>query len=164
MSYTSKRNIAGILAGIIIIAAYFIYAMGANAPAREDIKAWAVVILVFIGIGIGVQIVVQIVFHIALSIGIAIKEEGKAGNIDGGKAAERIIKAEMIEDEWSKMISLKASRAGSVFVGLGIGAAIIALAAGLQTVIALHLLFGLTATAAVAEGIACIVMNERGVK
>ena len=164
MSYTSKRNIASIVAGVALIASYFVYATGSSAPAPDDIKAWAVAILVFVGVGIVVQIVVQIAFHIALTIGIAIKEEIKAGDKDGGKTAERIIKAEMIEDEWVKTVSLKASRTGSVFMGLGAVAALIALAAGLETVIALHLLFGLSALAGVAEGAASIVMTERGAK
>ena len=164
MSYTSKKNIAGILAGITLIAAYIIYAMGTSAPDPEDIQGWATAILVFIGIGIGVQIAVQIVFHIAFSIGVAMKEGRKAGNKEGGKAAERIIKSEMVEDEWSRMISLKASRAGSMILGAGTCAALVVLAAGAKTVVALHLLFGLSAFAAVAEGIAGIIMNERGIK
>ena len=164
MSYTSKRNIVSILAGVALIVAYIIYATGANAPSAEDIKAWAVAILVFVGIGIGVQIVVQIVFHIVLTIGIAIKEELKTGNKDGGKTAERILESEMVEDERVKMIGLKASRVGYVFVGLGAFAALVALAVGLETVIALHLLFGLSAFAAVAEGFASIIMSEWGMK
>ena len=164
MSYTSKRNIVSMVAGIALIIAYVVFATGANAPASEDVKAWAVAILVFIGIGIGIQIVVQILFHIGLTIGIAVKEEVKMGNKDGGETAERIVKAEMVEDEWSKTINLKASRIGSVFVGLGVIAALIVLAVGLETVTALHLLFGLFALAAVVEGIASIIMNERGIR
>ena len=164
MSFKSKSNIASILAGAALIVAYIIYAMGTNAPATEDIKAWAVAILIFIGIGVGVQIVVQIVFRIALSIGVAIKEEAKHGNKDGGKTAERIIESEMTEDEWTKNIDLRASRVGSAFMGLGVCAALIALAVGVETVVALHLLFGLTAFAAVAEGFASIIMSERGMK
>ena len=164
MSYTSKRNTASIVAGVALIAAYIVYAMGARAPATDDVKAWAAAILVFIGIGIVAQIAVQIVFHIALSIGIAIKEELKTGDQDGGKAAERIIKAEMVEDERVKIIGLKASRVGSAFAGISMAAALIALASGAKTVFALHLLFGLCAFSGVAEGVAGIIMDERGAK
>ncbi|MCL2164155.1 MAG: hypothetical protein FWH55_07140 [Oscillospiraceae bacterium] len=164
MSYTSKRNIVSIIAGVALIAAYFIYATGVNAPAHEDIKAWAIAILVFIGVGVGVQIVVQIVFHIVLSIGIAIKEEVKEGNADGGKTAERIIKAEMMEDEWIKAINVKASRVGSWFMGSGVIAALTSLAVGMDMVIALHILFGMSALASVVEGIAGVIYHERGVR
>ena len=164
MSYTSKRNIVSIVAGIALIVAYVIYAIGANAPAAEDIKAWAVAVLVFIGIGIGIQIVVQIVFHVALTIGIAIKEEIKTGDKSGGETAERIIKVEMVEDEWVKIIDLKASRIGSWFAGAGIIGALISLAVGAETVIALHILFGMFALASVVEGITGIIYHERGVR
>jgi xanthosine utilization system XapX-like protein len=164
MSYTSKRNIVSVAAGIALIAAYAIYAAGTNAPAAEDIKAWAVAILVFIGIGVGIQIVVQIVFHIALAIGIAVKEEYKANGNKGGETAERVIRSEMVEDEWNKIIGLKASRVGSFFVDSGVIAALITLAIGAETIIALHILFGLNALASVAEGITSIIHHERGVR
>jgi len=164
MSYTSKRNIVSVVAGIALIIAYIIYAIGANAPATEDIKAWAVAVLVFIGIGVGIQIVVQIVFHIALAVGIAVKEEIKAGDKKGGETAERIIKSEMLEDEWSKIIGLKASRVGSWFVGAGVIATLISLAVGAEMVIALHILFGMSALASVVEGITGIIYHERGVR
>ena len=164
MSYSSKRNIVSMVAGIALIVAYAIYAMGANAPAPEDIKAWAAAVLIFIGIGIGIQIVVQIVFHIALAIGIAVKEELKTGDKNGGKTAERIVEAEMVEDERSKIIDLKASRMGSWFAGAGVVAALISLAVGAQTAVALHILFGICALSSVAEGIASIIYHERGLK
>jgi len=164
MSYTSRRNIVSVVAGIILIVAYVIYAMGATAPAAEDINAWAVAILVFIGIGVGIQIVMQIVFHIALTVGIAVKEEIKAGDKKGGETAERIVKAEMVEDEWVKIIGLKSSRVGSWFAGAGVIAALISLAVGAETVIALHILFGMSAFASVAEGVAGIIYHERGVR
>jgi len=164
MYYTSKRNIVSIVTGIALIIAYVIYAMGANAPATEDIKAWAVVILVFIVIGIVMQIIVQILFHIALTIGIAVKEEIKTGNKNSGVTAERIVKAEMVEDEWIKIIGLKASRVGSWLVVAGIIAALIFLAVGAETVVALHILFGMTALASVAEGVTGIIYHERGVR
>ena len=164
MSYASKKNIVSIVAGLALVVAYIIYALGANAPVTEDIKAWAVVILVFIGIGIVMQIVVQIVFHIALTIGIAIKEELKTGNNKGGETAERIIKAEMLEDEWSKSIGLKAARVGSKFLGAGVIAALISLALGADTIMALHILLAMFALASVIEGITSIIYHERGVR
>ena len=164
VSYASKMKLISVAAGIALITAYIIYATGAGAPPSEDVKAWAAVILVFIGIGIGLQIAVHILFHIALAIGIAVKEELVAGNKDNGKTAERIIEAEMAEDERSKIIDLKASRLGLWGMASGIVAALFALAIGAETVTALHILFGLTALASVAEGIAGVVYHERGVR
>ena len=164
MSNTSKKSILSLIAGISLIIAYVIYAMGAKAPAAEDIKAWAGVILVFIGIGVGIQIVVQIVFHITLTAEIMIKEEIKTGGENNGKTAERIVAAEMAEDERSRIIDLKASRVGSWFAGAGVIAALISLAVGAEMVIALHILFGMFAFASVAEGLTSIVYHERGVR
>ena len=164
MSYASKRNIVSIAAWFVLVAAYVVYATGTAAPAAEDLKAWAIAILVFIGIGLGVQIVVQIAYHIALTIGIAVKKEIKTGAKNSGETAERIVKAEMVEDEWSKIIGLKANRVGSWFGGLGVFSALIALAVGLETAITLHILFGMTALSSVVEGIASILYRERGVK
>ena len=185
MSYTSKKNIVSVAAGIALMVAYIIYARGAKAPAAVDVKAWAVALLVFIGIGVGAQIVLQVLFHIALAIGLAAKEEIKAGSIGGTggtggtagtsgtydtagknseKEAERAIKAEMVEDEWSKIIELKASRVGYVSLGIGVCAAVVALAAGAETVIALHIIFGMSALSSIAEGVTSIFYHERGVR
>ncbi len=165
MSYSSKKNIISIASGIIIITAYIIYAAGENAPLTEDIKAWAAAILVFIGIGVGIQIIGQIIFHVAFTMGIAIREEViKTGDKKNAEIAGRIIKSEMVEDEWVKAIELKASRIGFWFVGSGVIAALISLAAGTQTVTALHILFGMFALASAAEGIAGIIYHERGVR
>jgi hypothetical protein len=164
MSYSSKRNIVSVVTGTALIVAYVIYAMGASAPATEDIRAWAVAVLIFIGIGAGIQIVVQIIFHISLAIRIAIKEEVKTEGVHYGKTTERILKSEMVEDEWSKIIGLKASRIGAWLVLSGVIAALISLAAGAQTVIALHVLFGASMLAGIAEGVSCIIYHERGVR
>jgi hypothetical protein len=163
MSYTSKRNIVSTFAGIALIVAYVIYAMGANAPATEDIKAWAVTILVFIGIGVGIQIVVQIIFHVALAIGIAVKEELKAGGNKGGETAERIIKSEMVEDEWSKLITLKSERVAFIIASFGFAAGLLILAIGFPVVIALHLTAGSFAAGTIIEGITGVIYHERGV-
>lgn len=64
----------------------------------------------------------------------------------------------------SKIIGLRAGRAGSLFVGTGVIAALIALAIGVQPVIALHVLFFTFVTSSVTEGIWEIVLHERGVR
>ena len=164
MSYTSKRNIVSLVAGIALVVAYVIYAMGASAPVAEDIRAWAAAMLVFIGIGVGIQIVVQIVFHVAIVIGIAVKEEIKTGGKNGSETAERIIKSEMVEDEWSKMITLKSERAAYIVASFGFAAGLLVLAIAFPVVIALHLIAGSFVVGSITEGIMGIIYRERGVR
>ena len=76
MSYKSKRTVVSIVTGIMFLVVYTYYALGTHAPARDNLKSWAVTMLVSIGIGVVVSIVVQIVFHLLFSIGVAIKEQG----------------------------------------------------------------------------------------
>jgi low affinity Fe/Cu permease len=158
MSYSSKRTITSVVAGILLIAAYIIYASGSNAPAPEDLKAWATAMLVFIGIGVAAIIVIQIVFHIALAIGIAIKEQER-----DGKKIERILESSMAEDEREKLIGLKSSRVGYICAGAGAMAMLIALATGVSAVLALQLLFGSFAAGSVVEGIVSVYFYEKGV-
>ena len=163
MAYTTKRNIVSIIAGVGLIAAYIIYVVSHNSPAVQDVKAWATAILVFIGIGIGVQIIVQVLFHIGLSIGIAAREEIK-GSKKSDDEVERIIKSEMVEDDYIKTIELKGLRIGYAFFGLGVTVAFVALALGAQMVVALHILFGMSAFSSVSEGVAGIILVEWGMR
>ena len=78
MSYQEKRTIVSIVSGVLLLAAYCIYAFGqyqSGAVAQGDLKFWASTMLIFIGIGVAASIVIQIVFHILLSISIAVKEK-----------------------------------------------------------------------------------------
>ena len=77
MSYQEKRTIVSIVTGVLILAAYCIYAFGrvsAGLADAGDLKFWGGTMLVFIGIGVAAAIVIQIIFHIGLSIAIAVKE------------------------------------------------------------------------------------------
>ncbi|MDR1531874.1 MAG: hypothetical protein LBS62_06775 [Clostridiales bacterium] len=148
MSYNSKKNISSIAAGILIIAAYAVYAFGERAPAPDDLKSWATAMLVFIGIGVAAVIVIQIIFHIVLAVGIAAKEQDC-----NGKEVERIISSSMVEDEREKLITLKSAHVGYICAGIGFIAALVALACGWSAVAALHILFGTSAVGSVAEGI-----------
>ena len=42
MTYNSKKSIVSMAAGILLMAAYIIYAFGSHAPAPDDVKAWAI--------------------------------------------------------------------------------------------------------------------------
>jgi hypothetical protein len=159
MSYSSKRTIVSMVAGLILIAAYIIYALGANAPAPENLKAWAIAMLVFIGISVAAMIMIQILFHIALAIGIAVKERQCED-----KEVERIISSTMVEDERDKLINLKSSHIGYICAGIGFVAALVTLAVGMTSVAALHILFGVFAAGSIIEGIASVYYYEKGVR
>jgi fatty acid desaturase len=159
MSYNSKRTITSLIAGLILTAAYAVYALGGSSPAPGDLKLWAIAMLVFIGIAVVAMIVVHILFHIAVAIGIAVKERQH-----DDKTVERIIAAEMSEDERDKIINLKAYRIGYICAGVGFVAALVALAFGLSAVFALHILFGASAVGSFAEGIASVYFYEKGVR
>jgi hypothetical protein len=146
------------VAGLLLVVAYGIYALGSHAPAPDDLKSWAIALLVFIGIGVVAIIVIQILFHIAFAIGIAVKERTR-----DEKTVERMVSATFVEDERDKLINLKASRAGSLCAGVGLIAALVVLALGLAEVVALHVLVGAFAFATIPEGVMNVYLNERGV-
>jgi len=157
MSYTIK--IVNMVACVLLIIAYSIYAMGETAPEPDDLKSWAIAMLIFIGIGIVVMIVIQILFHIVLSIGIAIKERE-----EDDKTVERIITSTVVEDERDKLISLKSAHIGSTCVGVGFVAALLILAFGSSALVALHVIFGSFIIGLLVEGGASIYYYERGVR
>jgi hypothetical protein len=146
-------------AGVLLLAAYIIYALGKQAPEQGSLKSWAIVMLVFIGIGIAALILIQILFHIVFSIGIAVNDpEGDGKNI------ERIISSSMVEDEMDKLISLKSAHAAYICAGIGFIAALAALAFGAGAVFALHILFGSFAAGSTLEGGMSVYCYEMGLK
>jgi hypothetical protein len=157
MSYNIK--IINMVAGVLLIIAYSIYAMGETAPASDDLKSWAMAMLIFIGISIVVMIVIQILFHIVLAIGITIKERE-----EDDETVERIITSTVIEDERDKLISLKSAHLGSACVGAGFIVALIVLAFGSSALVALHIAFGSFIIGSIVEGGASIYYYERGVR
>lgn len=163
MTYKSKRTITSMVAGVLLIAAYIIYALGKNAPLPEDLKAWAVTMLVFIGIGVATLILIQILFHVAISIGIAVKERDRDDK-EVEKDVGRIISSSMVEDEMDKLINLKSAYVGYCCIGIGFILALMALALGVSTVLALHILFGTIFVGTIAEGGVSVYLYEKGVR
>jgi len=161
MSYNSKKNIASMIAGVLLIAAYIIYASGGSAPAPDDLKAWAIVMLIFIGIGIAVTIAIMILFHIAFAIDVAVKERSQGQEPD--KNIERVINSSMLEDERDKLIELKTDRVEYAFAGFGFMGMLIALARGISAVAALHIMLGAVCLGMLAGGGVGIYYHERGV-
>jgi len=67
MTFKSKRTMTALIAGIILIIAYVVYATGKSAPLPDNLKAWALAMLIFIGIGI-VALASGVSFWLALHI------------------------------------------------------------------------------------------------
>lgn len=157
MSYQEKKLIAGIVAGMLVIAAYCVYAFGIDQSAR-DLKDWAVTMLVFIGIGVGVAIVMQIIFHIVFAASLAVREgKGCDKNID----AE--IEACMVEDEMVKLIELKSVRSGYAVAGIGFVAGLVTLVLGAAPAVMLNIVFLSCSAGSVAEGFSGLYYYRRGV-
>ena len=77
MSYKVKSTIMSLVIGILLMAAYGLYAAGkvnSGAASMDDLKFWASSMLLFIGIGVAATIVMHIILSIVLSIGKAIRQ------------------------------------------------------------------------------------------
>jgi hypothetical protein len=160
MYYHEKRNIASIVAGLLVLAAYCIYAFGgAGASAGGDLKFWGGTILIFIGIGIAANIVIQIIYHIGMSAAIAIKKgEGNE------KAIDKEIKATMVEDEMDKLIELKSERACFIAAGIGFIAGMLALVLGASAAVMINILFLAGSAGSVAVGFTSLYFYRKGVR
>jgi hypothetical protein len=166
MSYQEKRTIVSIITGIIILAAYCIYAYGnyqSGAIAPDDMKAWSGIILVFIGIGVASAIVIQIIFHILLSIAIAIQEKVRNGKCDD-KEIEKTIDAEMVTDEMDKLIELKSMRVGFITVGIGFVTALATQLLNYPPAVLLSVMFIAFSAGSLLEGLTQIYFYRRGIK
>lgn len=164
MSYQEKRTITSIFSGVLILAAYCLYAFNPSRLAgltSGDLKPWANTMLIFIAIGIGATIVIQIVFHVLLSIGLAVQTTIKNQKTDD-KEIERSIKREMVEDERDKQIELKSMRIGFVAAGVGFVAALLLLAFNGSSVTMLNILFFSFAGGSLVEGIGQLYYYRRG--
>ena len=158
MTFGSKRTLASMIAGIALYAAYIVYSLSRNAPEPDNLRSWAKVMLVFIGIGVVLVVIIQILFHVIAAIGIAVKERDFKG-----KKIDRIISSSMVEDERDKLISLKSAHIGYIAAGIGYVAALAALALGVEALYALHILFGSFGAASLIEGTLSIIYYEKGV-
>lgn len=158
MTFKSKRKIMVIIVGLIAWVFYILFAVSAKAPAVDDVSAWAIVILKFIGITIGVTIVSHIFFHIAYAIGIATKERNQED-----EQVERILSVTVREDEMDKIVDLKASSVGYICVGIGFIIMLFVLALGWPLLWAVHIQLGIILLANSIEGIVSVFLYERGV-
>jgi len=165
MSYSEKRSIVSIFAGIAVLVSYCIYVYGkmnAGDAAPSDLKFWAGAMLLFIIIGIVANIVIQIVFHILLSMSIAIREEVKNGHSDD-KEVEKKIAAEIIEDEMDKLIELKSLRVGFGVAGAGFVTALIFAYLGYPVNVMMNIMFFSFSGGSIIEGFSQIFFYRKGV-
>ncbi|NPV78351.1 MAG: hypothetical protein HPY59_18500 [Anaerolineae bacterium] len=166
MSYQEKKTIVSIVSGALLLVAYCIYAFGrynSGAIAQGDLKHWAGIMLIFIGIGIVLTIVIQIVFHILLSISIAIKKKIQDESLDD-KEIEKSIQSEMVEDEMDRLINLKSTQIGFIFAGIGFVTALVSLVLGYSPVVMLNILFISFSAGSVLEGFTHLYFYRRGIQ
>ena len=159
MTYSSKRTVASIVMGLLVSAAYMIYAIFGNSPESGDLKSWAMTMLVFIGIGVVAAIMIEIIFYIAGTIGIAIREREQ-----DEKKVQRTVSSLMLEDEMEKLIRLKSAHIGYIFAGVGFVAALVTISFDWSAVFALHMLFGSFVIGSIAEGVMKVYYYENGVR
>jgi hypothetical protein len=165
MSYPVKRTITNILSGIAILTAYCITAWGSYRSgeiATDNLRAWAGLILTFIGIGIVATIIIQIVFHILLSISVAVSKKIQNEKFDD-KEIEKQIGAEMIEDEMDRLIELKSLRVGAFVAGLGFVAGLVSLLLNHPPALMLNIFFLSFLGGSILEGFAQLFLYVRGV-
>ena len=154
MSYQEKRILSSIGAGILVLAAYCLYAFNPDrlaSIAPGDLKQWATTMLIFIGIGVVFMIIIQIVFHILFSVSVAVTETIRNGE-KSEAAIESSINSEMVEDERDRLIELKANRVGFAISGTGFIAALVSLVLGYSPVVMLNILFITLLAGSILEG------------
>jgi hypothetical protein len=164
MSYQVKKTVTSIVTGILVLAAYCIYAFGRvhpGASAPDNLKFWATAILIFIGIGIAASIIIQIVFHILLSISIAVKKKIQDEKCED-KEIEKEIKAEMVEDEMDKLIQMKSMRLAFIVAGIGFIAALVSLVLNSSPAVMLNIMFISFSAGSLFDGFAQLYYYRRG--
>jgi hypothetical protein len=166
MSYQIKRTIVTVLVGIIILISYLTYTLtryNSGLINLEDLSFWALIILIFIGIGIGLTIVTQIIFHIAYSIVISIKEKVKNPAITD-KEIEKIIHLNMVTDEMDKLVELKSMRVGFIVSGIGFVFGLLLILFGYDAYVLINIIFLSFSIGSIGEGLMQIYYYKRGIR
>jgi len=147
MSYQEKKTIASLVSVVLVLAAYCIFAFAQTGMVRASLKDWAVIMLIFIGIGIVAAIVIQIIFHIVIAASIAIKDK----DCDDEKI-NQALKTDAVEDEMVKLIELKSSRVGYVATGIGFVAGLVSLVLNAVPAVMLNIIFISCSVGSIIEG------------
>lgn len=165
MSYQEKKTIISIVTGMIILAAYCIYAyikLNSGVVDAGDIRFWAIRILVFIGIGIVVNIIMMIFFHILLSISVAVKKAVHEEQCND-KEIEEIVGNEMVEDEMDRLIGLKSMRISFAIAGIGFLLGLLSLILNYSAATMLNILFLSFSIGSLFEGFSQLYYYRRGI-
>lgn len=154
MAYKEKRTIVSIATGIVILFAYCRQSFGR--PVTETaidmiLKAQAITMLKFIGIGVLATIVIQILFHILYSVSLAVSSTMQKGSCED-KEIEEAIALEVVDDERDKIIELKSLRAGFVITGAGFVASLLWLVMDGSPAQVLNIIFLSFALGSILEG------------
>jgi magnesium-transporting ATPase (P-type) len=146
MYYQEKKTIASIISWILILAVYIIYGIskyqefGANL--LNDLKFWAVAMLIFISSGVIIAILIQIIFHIMIAVANEIvKEVSNKARSEGRSETYEELDIVEVEDEMDKLIALKAMRNSYVVVGVGFVIALMTLIMKMPPAIMLNTIF-----------------------
>ena len=161
MSYQEKRTLTIIITMSIVFVAYCLYAFSTY-QIQDDIRVWARIMLIFMGIGAIATIIIQIIFHVLFAVGIAVKEAIHNHEIEESKIGDEI-RGAMVEDERDKLIELKSRQAGFITSGVGFMAALIVLAIGILPVVAVNIIFASFFIGSIVEGIVNIIFYRRGI-
>jgi hypothetical protein len=165
MSYQEKRTIVSTVTGMLLLTAYCIYAyikLKSGVVDGDDIRFWAVAILVFIGIGIVANIVIQILFHILLSVSVAVKKAVREEQYDN-KEIDKIVNNEMVEDEMDRLIGLKSMRISFAFAGIGFLVGLVSLILNYSTAVMLNIIFFSFSIGSLLEGFTQLYYYRRGI-
>ncbi len=165
MSYHEKKSFVSIITGLSVLVVYLLssnrlYQSEVLGP--DDLRAWSIRILTFIGIGIGVFIVTEIVFNIMLSISESVKQSIKNGTCDE-KEIEITLKTEMLIDEMDKLIELKSTRVGFLVVGIGFIGALVSQVLHYPPFVLLNVIFLTFSLSSVLQSVSQIYFYRRGI-
>lgn len=178
MSYQEKKTIVSMLTGVLLLAAYCVFAYlnyrTGGPEIGQDLSFWAASMLVFIGIGIGAAIITQIIFHIVIAAGSEIKRHIAAEITKEMTQADRkpinsAADDEMdwsefdTEDEMDKLIGLKAMRISYAIVGVGFILALVTLVVKLPPAVMLNTIFVAACLASLTEGAASLYYYRKGI-
>lgn len=142
MTFKEKKSLVSILVSTLLIVAYIIFTVvryqGGHLP-LDNYQLWAIILLAFGGIYIISYIVIYVIFYLTTSVSMAVKEQIKTGKVNEIDFEQKI-KTEMNEDEFDKIISLKAQRVSSIVTSFIIFIGVVLIAFNLEIVLLLNMI------------------------
>jgi hypothetical protein len=172
MSYQEKRIVASFISGLLILVSYCIYGVTKYQAVGEglltDLKFWATLMLVTIGLGIAIMMVIQLVLHIYLAISSEVKKE-ISKRIAGDKTCAGLtmscddLDVMDKEDEMDKLITLKSSKYSFGVIGFGFVVSLVTLYYHLPPAVMLNTIFVSLMVASLIEGLLQLRFYRNGI-